>query len=142
MRVISVGGMEMIKKFEGCRLQAYKAHKSEKFYTIGYGHYSANVKPDQVITPIEAHQLLRTDLKRAESAVNKWDHIYHWSQNEFDALVSFAFNVGSIDQLTDAGRRTKAVIADKMLLYNKCGKTVLAGLTKRRQAERALYVQK
>ncbi len=69
-----------------------------------------------------------------------FDSKYHWNQNEFDALVSFAFNVGSINQLTANKTRTKAQIAQAMLSYNKANGKVLAGLTKRRQAERELFL--
>ena len=142
MKQISAHGLDLIKRFEGCRLTAYKAHKNEKYYTIGYGHYSADVKAGETITSFQAEKLLRNDLKRAEAQVNKYNATYHWTQNEFDALVSFAFNIGSINQLTDNGKRTKEQIADKIPAYNKCGKTVLPGLTNRRLAERALYVKK
>ena len=69
----------------------------------------------------------------------RFDGIYHWNQNEFDALVSFAFNVGSIDQLTAKGTRTRAEIAEKLPAYNKSGGVVLNGLTRRRIAEQKLF---
>lgn len=65
---------------------------------------------------------------------------YEWNQNEFDGLVSFAYNIGSIDQLTANGTRTKEQIANKILAYNKAGGKVLAGLTRRRQEERTLFL--
>ncbi|MDD7026949.1 MAG: D-Ala-D-Ala carboxypeptidase family metallohydrolase, partial [Lachnospiraceae bacterium] len=65
---------------------------------------------------------------------------YNWNQNEFDALVSFAFNIGSIDLLTSKGTRTKERIAEKMLLYVKGGGKVLPGLLKRRKEEQALFL--
>lgn len=142
MKQISINGLNLIKSFEGCRLEAYKPVKSEKYYTIGYGHYSADVRVGQKITQLQAEQILLCDIKRFEANVNTWDKFYNFNQNQFDALVSFAFNIGSINQLVANGKRTKAQIADAILLYNKAGKKVLPGLVKRREKERALYVQK
>ena len=141
MKRISPNGLSLIKSFEGLRLKAYKPVKTEKYFTIGYGHYSADVSEGMIITPLQAEQILLRDVARFEREVNKYDPIYRWTQNEFDALVSFAFNIGSINQLTASGKRTKAEIADKILLYNKAGKKVLPGLVKRREMERALYVR-
>lgn len=142
MKQISINGLNLIKSFEGCRLKAYKPVKTEKYYTIGYGHYGADVPAGLTISQYQAELLLLHDLARFCAAVNKYDHIYHWSQNEFDALVSFAFNIGNIDQLTAKGTRTKAIIADKILAYNKSGKKVLPGLVRRRTAERALFIKR
>lgn len=142
MKQISINGLNLIKSFEGCRLKAYKPVKTEKYYTIGYGHYGADVPAGLTISQYQAELLLLHDLTRFCAAVNKYDNIYHWTQNEFDALVSFAFNIGNIDQLTAKGTRTKAVIADKILAYNKAGKKVLPGLVRRRTAERALFIKR
>ena len=71
----------------------------------------------------------------------KFNNRYHWNQNEFDALVSFAFNVGSINQLTQNGKRSRAQIAAAMLKYNRGGGKILPGLTKRRQAEQELFLR-
>lgn len=131
-------GLDLIKTFEGCRLKAYKCPAD--VWTIGYGHTGSDVKQGMVITQAEADRLLQQDLERFEKNVMKFNNKYHWTQNEFDALVSFAFNIGSIDQLTANGTRTKAQIAQAMLLYNKAGGKVLPGLTKRRQAERQLFL--
>lgn len=131
-------GLDLIKTFEGCRLKAYRCPAD--VWTIGYGHTGSDVKQGMVITQAEADRLLQQDLERFEKNVMKFNNKYHWTQNEFDALVSFAFNIGSIDQLTANGTRTKAQIAQAMLLYNKAGGKVLPGLTKRRQAERQLFL--
>lgn len=130
-------GIDLIKKFEGCRLKAYKC--AADVWTVGYGH-TKGVEPYEIITLTEAEKLLREDLSEYESNVDKYRLRYGWNQNEFDALVSFAFNLGSIDKLTANGTRSRATIADKMLTYNKAGDKVLAGLTKRRQAERELFL--
>lgn len=132
-------GIDLIKKFEGCRLKAYKC--AAGVWTIGYGHTSG-VKSTNVITQEKAEELLRADLEKFEKNVMKYNEKYKWSQNEFDALVSFAFNIGSIDKLTAGGTRSRATIAEKMLLYNNAGGKVLAGLAKRRQAERELFLKK
>ena len=130
-------GIKLIKQFEGCRLTAYKCPAG--VWTIGYGH-TQGVQPGQTITQAQAEQMLTSDLGKYESNVNKYQDKYKWSQNEFDALVSFAYNIGGIDQLTAGGTRTRQEIADKMLLYNKANGKVLSGLTKRRQAERELFM--
>lgn len=129
-------GIRLITQFEGCRLTAYKCPAG--VWTIGYGH-TQGVQPGQTITQAQAEQMLAADLGKYESNVNKYDAKYKWSQSEFDALVSFAYNIGSIDKLTAGGTRSRQEIADKMLLYNKAGGKVLTGLTRRRQAERELF---
>lgn len=131
-------GIDLIKKFEGCRLKAYKC--AADVWTIGYGH-TKGVEPYEIITLAEAERLLKEDLEKYERNVEKYHFKYGWNQNEFDALVSFAFNLGSIDKLTAGGTRSRATIAEKMLTYNKISSgKVLAGLTKRRQAERELFL--
>lgn len=130
-------GVDLIKKYEGCRLDAYKCPAG--VWTIGYGH-TGNVKQGDKITQEQADEFLVADLGKFEEKVNKYYNQYKWNQNEFDALVSFAYNFGSIDQLTAGGTRSRAVIAEKILLYNKASGQVLAGLTKRRQEERTLFL--
>lgn len=142
MKQISINGLNLIKSFEGCRLKAYKAISTEKYYTIGYGHYGADVLPGLIITQYQAELLLLKDIARFCAAVNKYDHIYKWTQNEFDALVSFAYNIGNIDQLTAKGTRSKAQIADKIPAYCKSGKKIIPGLVRRRNAERALFIKR
>lgn len=134
----SANGISLIKQFEGCKLTAYKAVASEKYYTIGYGHYGADVTKGMTITAAKATSLLKTDLKKFETAVSKYS-AYNFNQNEFDALVSFAYNVGNIDGLTRNGTRDRAAIREVWTKYNKSGGKALAGLTKRRVAELALF---
>lgn len=136
---ISSAGLNLIKKFESCRLVAYKAVSTEKYYTIGYGHYGADVKKDMRITQAQADAYLAKDIAKFESNVNKYMSKYNFNQNQYDALVSFAYNVGSIDQLTANGSRTIAQISAKFSAYNKSGGKVLAGLTRRREAEKKLF---
>lgn len=131
-------GLNLIKKFEGCRMKAYKCPAG--VWTIGYGHTSG-VTAGQTITQAEADNMLVLDVEKFEQKVNKYNDRYRWNQNEFDAMVSFAFNLGSIDKLTANGTRSRAVIAEKMLLYNKAAGKVLVGLTRRRQAELDLFLK-
>lgn len=133
-------GIELIKSFEGLRLSAYKCVETEMYYTIGYGHYGKDVKKDATITKEEAECLLVGDLPSYEKKVDKYDKLYNFNQNEYDALVSFAYNVGSIDGLTKKGTRSKDEIAKAFLLYNKSGGKVLDGLQKRRIKERDLFL--
>ena len=82
-----------IKEFEGLSLKAYKPVPTEKFYTIGYGHYGADVKANQVITEKEAESLLRKDLEKFEDYVNNLGVCKRYS--EFASLVDFSFNLGT-----------------------------------------------
>ena len=80
-----------------------------------------------------ADEWLRRSIDRKYAPkVDKYS-TYKWTQNEFDALVSFAYNIGSIDGLTASGSRSKEEIADKIQAYNKAGGKVLSGLIRRRQ---------
>lgn len=133
----SQDGIDLIKHFEGCRLQAYKPVSTEKYYTIGYGHYGPDVAAGMTITQAQAEQYLVEDLRKFEAAVNKLN--LKLNQNQFDALVSFTYNcgTGNLNKLTLG--RTVPQIGEALLLYNKASGKVLAGLTKRREAERALF---
>lgn len=137
---ISQKGIDLIKSFEGFRSQAYRAFYTEKYLTIGYGHYGPDVHMGQIITKEKAEELLKQDISRFESHVNKYDLIYDFNQNQFDALVSFAYNIGNIDQLTASGKRNKKEIAEKMLLYVNSGGVKLQGLVNRRKAEQTLFL--
>lgn len=135
MKTSSVG-IKLIEEFEGCRLTAYQ--DSVGVWTIGYGH-TKGVKRGQAITREQAEHYLIQDVAKAEKNVNSFYDRYKWNQNQFDALVSFAFNIGSINQLTANGTRTIEEISKKILAYNKAGGKELAGLTRRRKAEKALF---
>ena len=139
---ISDEGITLIKKYEGCRLTAYKCPAG--VWTIGVGHTSG-VKQGMTITQSQANDFLKQDIKRFEKNVNKYDSIYYWTQNEFDALVCFAFNIGSIDKLVNRGSRLKKDIPTKILEYNKAKNSkgqlvVMNGLVKRRKDEQALFL--
>ena len=128
--------IEIIKKYEGCRLTAYKCPAG--VYTIGYGH-TKGVKKNDKITQEKAEEYLQGDLVRFMKNVDKYAKTYHFNNNEYCALLTFAFNLGSIDQLTGYGTRSKNTIASKMLLYVNCNGKPLRGLIKRRRDEFNLF---
>lgn len=139
---MSDNGIEFLIKEEGEVLTAYRC--AANILTIGVGHTGKDVKEGMKITKEESRQLLKDDLKRFEEIVNKT--IKHpLLQHEFDALVSFAFNVG-----TEAFKNSTLAkkinanapyseIREQFLRWNKAGGKVLAGLTSRRKREAKLY---
>lgn len=142
-------GVALIKQFEGLRLNAYAdpAH-GWAVPTIGYGHTSAAgaplVKKGMTITAEEAEAILRRDLGQYEAAVLDAVKV-PITTNQFAALVSFTFNVGPGNLLPstllkklNAGDYAGA--ADQFGRWNKADGKTLAGLTKRRAAERALFL--
>lgn len=135
---VSEYGKNLIKSFESCKLVAYKATPTEPYYTIGWGHYGSDVKKGQTITQSTADALFNDDIKKFEKLVQKYPNAYS-NQNQYDALVCFCYNIGSINQLTANGTRTQAQISAKIPAYNKQNGKVLNGLVKRRAAEKALY---
>lgn len=134
---ISDNGIKLIKKFEGCRLSAYKCPAG--VWTIGFGH-TKNVKQGQKITQNVADNYLKDDLKIFETYVKNNLVHYKLNQNQFDALVSFTFNCGVANLKTLIKNRNLEQIGDALLLYNKANGKILTGLVKRRQAERQLYI--
>ena len=137
MRKINKSGLNLIKKYEGCKLTSYICPAG--VLTIGYGHTGKDVKPNQTITKKKAISLLKKDLARFERHVQSYNYIYEWTDNEFSALVSFAYNIGNIDQLTAYGTRTRSQIRRAMVKYVKANGKTLAGLVKRRKAELKLF---
>lgn len=138
-RKIGQAGLDLIKQFEGCRLTAYKC--AAGVLTIGYGH-TAGVHSGMTITQAQADAYLLEDVAKFEKYVNNPAYVPvtdKLNQNQFDALVSFAFNLGAGNLKKLCKGRTVAQIATAMLQYNKAGGKVLAGLTKRRKAEQALF---
>jgi len=137
----SQAGIEAIKDYEGVRLIAYD--DGVGVWTIGVGHTSG-VERGDVITMDQVDEFLRADLEDAEQAVND-RVIVPLTQCQFDALVSFVFNVGSgafmastLLKKLNAGDYDGA--ADEFLRWNKAGGRVLAGLTKRRISEREMFL--
>lgn len=141
-RPIGEAGLALIKNFEGCRLTAYKPVKTERYWTIGWGHYGLDVEEGQTITQAEADKLLVVDCQFFADAVDSPKSCPLTTQlnaNQRDALISFAFNCGVGCLRTLCKGRTLPEIRDAMALYNKSGGKVLAGLVRRRAAEQALW---
>ena len=127
-------GLELIESFEGLRLNAYQ--DSVGVWTIGYGH-TQGVQPGQTITQQQAQAFLQQDLGVAEAAVNKLGLTL--TDNQFAALVSFTFNLGA-GNLNKLLKNGLAAVPDRILLFDHAGGKQLPGLTRRRTAERALYL--
>ena len=139
-RKISQSGINLVCKFEGCILHTYK--DAVGVLTIGYGHTGSDVKPGMTITQKQAEDLLRKDLARFEGYVNSPLYVpvtAKLNQNQFDALVSFSFNVGQGNLKTLCKDRNLAQIADAIPKYCKAGGKTLTGLVRRRAAEQALF---
>lgn len=136
-RKISKVGIRLIQNFEGCRLTAYKPVATEPYWTIGWGHYGPDVRQGQIITQAQADAMLVADLARYEAPVNSLNA--QFNQNQFDALVSFCYNCGAGNLRKLCLGRTIAQISQAILLYDKAGVKVLAGLTRRRKAEQELF---
>ncbi len=139
-RKTSAAGRALITRFEGEKLTAYLC--PAKVLTIGVGHTGSDVKPGMTITREKSQALLAADLRRFEEAVNRIAP--KTTQAQFDALVSFAFNLGegalarsTLLRLHNGGHHADA--AGEFAKWNKAGGRVLAGLTARRVAEAALY---
>lgn len=135
--------LKLIKYFEGLRLKTYTCSGGK--LTIGYGHTGPDVKPGMTITQAEADSLLLADLSRFESGVVGLLGGRETTPGQFSALVALAFNIG----LSALGKSTLltfhkagdfALAADQFLRWNRGGGRVLPGLTKRREAERELYL--
>lgn len=131
--------IQKLKKFEGLRLVAYKPTKAERWYTIGYGHSAGDVRAGMHINEEKAEELLRRDLFFVERFINGIPKVR--TQGQFDALVSFAYNVG-IGKLKSSTLLKKimhdaptAEIQREFMKWVKSGGKQLAGLVKRRRWE-------
>jgi len=156
----SPNGRRLIEQFEGCILQAYDdandhvvpvGGKPVGTLTIGYGHTNGagapQVTPGMVITKTQADSILSTDLKKYEDEVNKLVKV-PLSQNQFDALVSFQMNTGSLAKssvLTSLNKKDYDDAANRLMLYTNVrheGQLVpSAGLIKRRSLEKKLFLK-
>jgi lysozyme len=139
---ISDNGLNLIKDFEGIRLSAYP--DSSGVWTIGYGS-TQGVHPGMVISLAQADQMLRNEISTDESYVTAVVNV-DIAQSMFDAMVSFTYNIGqgnfqksSVLRLVNIGDFISA--ANAFLLWNKAGGIIVPGLTRRRQAERKLFLQ-
>lgn len=129
---ITKNGLNMIKSFEGCRLTPYKDVAG--YLTVGYGHLTGSTA---TISPEKASEYLESDIAKFERMVNGLP--YTMNQYQFDALVSFAFNIGGVRQLTDNGKRTLESLSSHMQNYvHACGRRV-EGLVLRRRIEGQVF---
>lgn len=147
----SQDGISILTYFEGCRLTAYKAVSTETYWTIGYGHYGPDVTEGMTITQQQAEELLKSDLQAFEGYVNNFLNTNGLTvtQKQFDALVSFSYNVGT-KWMTSSTIRTYLIngianytneeITTAFAMWNTSGGQVLTGLTRRRNAEAALFL--
>lgn len=140
--ITSENGRRLIKSFEGLSLKAYLCPAN--VLTIGYGHTGDDVKAGQVITEAQAEELLSVDLRRFERCIDSAVTV-EINQNQFDALSSFVFNIGTeafkkstLLKLLNSG---KAILASNQFeRWNKSGDNELPGLTRRRLAEKKLFL--
>ena len=139
----SINGIRLIKQFEGCRLEAYKCPAGR--LTIGYGHTGSDVKVGMKINQAQATALLIKDVAKFEKIINETVKV-KLNQNQFDALVSFVYNVGGTKfkkstmlKFINAGHFPLA--AGQFDLWIKSKGKVLAGLVKRRKAEKELFLK-
>lgn len=139
---ISQKGIELVKEFEGLRLDAYQ--DAVGVWTIGYGH-TQGVYPGMHISQAQAIQYLNEDLHTHASGIFKYITV-KLNQNQFDALVSFHFNLGAnilqgSDLLDYINRQQWQAAATELKLYNRAGGQVLQGLVRRREAEARLFLE-
>jgi GH24 family phage-related lysozyme (muramidase) len=138
----SENAFEMIKAWEGLHCRAYKALPSERYYTIGYGHCSPEVKKGQYITVKEAEQLLKNDVAQYSqllAAVNPT-----LLQHQYDVLISLIYNIGWHNFITSMtgvvtaslNRKTTPIdVARRIILWVRSGEKVVLGLQRRRVME-------
>jgi lysozyme len=137
-------GLELIKRYEGCRQWSYR--DSGGVWTVGYGHTRRVAEYEHMVTMAVVHQLLEEDVENAEHDVDQCIEPFKPSQPQYDALVSFVFNVGgpafqgsTMRRLIRAGKPRDA--AAEFIKWVKDGDKVVPGLIERRQAERDLFLE-
>ena len=138
---ISQKGIDLIKKFEGCKLYSYR--DSVGVATIGYGH-TKNVKMGMSITQAQADLFLKEDILLFEKSINALN--INFTQGEFDALCSWCFNLG-VGNLKSStmykyiiARKSDIEITDQMVKWHNAGGKPLLGLKKRRCAEANMFL--
>lgn len=143
--VINAAGLSLIKNWEGLRLESYVCPAG--VWTIGYGSTGEHVYPGQRITEPEAEELLRKDLWRFEDCVSAQVSV-SLTDNEYAALVSFAFNCGcgafqgsTLLRRLNAGEPKPRVFSEELPKWVRGGGQVLPGLVRRREAEIALALR-
>lgn len=139
---VSLAGIAFIKQQEGLRQVAYR--DSAGILTIGYGHTGSDVTQGIMVTESQAEQLLLKDLETAEKCVNNCVKL-SITQNQFDALISLAFNIGCgnfgqshvLARLNDGD---DANAANDFLNWSHCNGVEVPGLLARREAEKAMFL--
>lgn len=149
MTAINKDALALIKQFEGLRLNAYPDPATNGDpWTIGYGHTSAagipNVKKGMKITALTAETILEDDIKAVAAGVRKLVTA-PLNENQFGALVSFAFNLGLTNLSTSTLLRKLnagdyAGAAAEFPRWNRAAGKVMKGLTRRREAEQELFL--
>ncbi len=140
---VSENGLNLIKTFEGCRLTAYKCPAG--VWTIGYGHTGADVKQGLKISRERADSLLKQDVLVHSNNVSRLVKV-PLTQNQFDALVSFEYNVGYANfskstMLRLLNQRQYLAAANQFDRWIYANRKVLSGLVKRRKAEKTLFLR-
>lgn len=143
---LSIKGLELIKKFEGLRLTSYLC--SANVPTVGYGHTGPDVKLNMRITEEEAEKYLLQDVQSSEQCVSSFVKA-KINQNEYDALVSFTFNVGptafvnsTLLKLLNAGSDKKVIASEFSRWVKGEANKEIPGLVRRREQERKLFLEK
>jgi lysozyme len=138
---INKSGLEIIKRFEGCKLKAYLC--PAQIWTIGYGS-THNVYEGLTISQIEANRRLQRDIEAIEAGISRFIKV-DVNPNQYSACVSLAFNIGvgafrnsTLLKMINAGELAKA--AEQFLVWKYAGGKILPGLVKRREAERELFL--
>mgnify|MGYP003134789563 FL=1 len=133
-------GIALIKKFEGCELEAYQC--SAGVWTIGYGH-TKDIVEGMTISKEQAEEMLVDELHEYENYINKYVTVA-LSQNQFDALVSWVYNLGPANlkastllKVLNQGKYED--VPAQIKRWNKAGGKVLEGLIRRREAEACLF---
>lgn len=140
---ISQKGIDLIKKFEGCKLYAYR--DSVGVATIGYGHIKG-VKMGMSITQQQAETFLKDDIKPVETFLNGMG--INYTQGQFDALTSWIFNLGQGNFKSSTmykyivARKSDLEITDQMVKWHNAGGKSLIGLKKRRCDEANMFLGK
>ena len=134
--------INLVTAFEGCKLTAYPDQGG--VWTIGYGHTGPDVYEGLTITQDQAIAFLQQDLQTASSAVNRYVTV-DLQQNQFDPLVDFVFNEGAgrlqhSTLLRDLNAGNYSAAADQFLVWDIAAGKVDAGLYRRREAERAMFL--
>jgi len=136
-------GLQLIREFEGLKLKPYRCPAG--VYTIGFGHTKGVTRFNGAITEEIAERLLLQDVAEVEAHIPRLVTV-PLTGNQFSALVAFLFNIGptkfratTSQDLLNRGHYLE--FADRLLIWNKAGGEVLPGLTKRRKAERTLFLK-